>query len=330
MEKSKVREKLVELYTKSLEENEVPWRKTWNFVAPFNPVTKKKYNGVNFLALKTAQKEDPRWLTFNQAKQKGWNVKPGEKAMPVEFWSVYDTKNKKAIDWESYNKLTLEEKLEGNYKMMVKNYVVFNGSQIEKIPPYVKENENNIKLSDVEEKFLPTLIKNMEIKVIHTVGDSAHYSPSKDEINIPYKENFEDSYSYSATLLHELGHASGSVKRLNRDLSGKFGSESYAKEELRAEIAASFVAGEINLDPNKAQEDTNHKAYVQNWIKVLKEQPNELFKAINDAWKIADYLEEKGELKQILGKEKTQESKLELNLEMVPDDNEDDEGGENE
>jgi antirestriction protein ArdC len=158
--------------------------------------------------------------------------------------------------------LPLEEKLTAKFKLNVKYYTVFNAKQIENIPAYVKV-QNPIKLNDIEEKFLPKLIKNMEVEVVHNNGGKAYYAPLQDKVCLPFKENFEDGYSYSATLLHELGHATGNKKRLDRDLTGRFGSESYAKEELRAEIAASFVAGELNLDPNKAVDDENHKAYIQ-------------------------------------------------------------------
>lgn len=100
----------------------------------------------------------------------------------------------------------------------------------------------------------------------------------------------------SATFLHESAHASGAKHRLNRDLSGRFGSESYAKEELRAEIASAFTASATGIKYEQSPTMENHAAYIQNWIKVLENNPNELFAAIKDAEKISDYLLEKGEL----------------------------------
>jgi len=108
-----------------------------------------------------------------------------------------------------------------------------------------------------------------------------------------------------ATLLHEAGHATGHISRLNRDMTGVFGSPEYAKEELRAEIASAFTAQELGLDYKQNEHMENHEAYVQNWIDVLENEPNELFAAIKDAEKISDYLIEKGEF----GLEETEMSK---------------------
>ena len=112
---------------------------------------------------------------------------------------------------------------------------------------------------------------------------------------LPTVEQFDDSYSYMAVFPHEAAHASGAAHRLNRDLTGSFGSESYAKEELRAEIASAFTASATGINYEQAPQMENHTAYVQNWIKVLENNPNELFRAIKDATKISDYLIEKGE-----------------------------------
>jgi len=116
---------------------------------------------------------------------------------------------------------------------------------------------------------------------------------------MPVKEKFLGSYEYNSTLLHELAHASGHESRLNRSSLTEKGRENYAKEELRAEIASSFISAEL---PLKFSEDklVNHQAYVQSWIKCIKEDEKELFKAISDASKIADYLIEKGELKKYI------------------------------
>lgn len=98
-----------------------------------------------------------------------------------------------------------------------------------------------------------------------------------------------------ATLLHEAAHATGHESRLNRDMEGAFGSPEYAKEELRAEIASAFTAQILRIDYSQNDYMENHEAYVQNWISVLENEPNELFAAIKDAEKISDYLIEKGE-----------------------------------
>ncbi|MEB0249868.1 zincin-like metallopeptidase domain-containing protein, partial [Mucilaginibacter sp. 5B2] len=122
-----------------------------------------------------------------------------------------------------------------------------------------------------------------------------YYAPARDRIQMPKKEQFDSAAKYYATLLHELGHWSGHEMRLNRDLSNKYGSPSYAKEELRAEIASLMMGSELNIGHNFGQ----HAAYVDSWIQVLKDNPAELFKASADAQRITDYLmafEQKREL----------------------------------
>ena len=125
--------------------------------------------------------------------------------------------------------------------------------------------------------------------------DPPCYIPVLDEIHMPQKSLFANEYAFAATMLHEMAHASGAEHRMNRDLSGGFGSEKYAIEELRAEIASAFMANEFGIDmPDSLLDD--HKAYVQSWAKAISNDKNILISAIFDAEKIADYVEDKAEL----------------------------------
>ena len=125
--------------------------------------------------------------------------------------------------------------------------------------------------------------------------DPPCYIPDLDEIHMPQKSLFANEYAFAATLLHEMAHASGAEHRMNRDLSGGFGSEKYAIEELRAEIASAFMANEFGINmPDSLLDD--HKAYVQSWAKAISNDKNILISAIFDAEKIADYVEDKAEL----------------------------------
>lgn len=148
-----------------------------------------------------------------------------------------------------------------------------------------------------------TLILNMNVKY-EEQGSRAFYRLSEDKITLPEINRFETEYDYMATLLHEAGHATGHIDRLWRDLDGSFGSESYAKEELRAEIASAFTAQNLGLSYEQNSFMENHEAYVQSWISVLENNPNELFAAIKDAEKISDYLMEKGEFDKYLMEKK--------------------------
>lgn len=142
-------------------------------------------------------------------------------------------------------------------------------------------------------------------------GDEAYYSPLIDQVTMPPKDQFLSNEEYDSTLLHELCHSTGHPGRMDRDLTGRFGSKSYAKEELRAEIASSFLMQSLQL-PMPQSHIENHKAYIQSWIEVLKKDPKELFAAIKDAESIEKYALEKGGINKevLLAKSEKQPEKM--------------------
>lgn len=303
---NKARQALVDEYISVLSADEIPWNKDWvNGDKRHNAITGREYNGVNAFILRyfsyKNNYKDPRWLTFNQISNKGnkyhdgkWHLKKGSKGVAVEYWYFYNR-----IDGKYYTHQQKKQKLqddknssESDFILTNKVYTVFNAEQIEGIPEYEPKNiqrtEYNI------DNVIKTIAKNINVG-FKEFGDSAYYSPTRDEVVIPPAAQFKDDYSYHATALHELSHATSHSSRLNRPISPNFGSEEYAKEELRAEISSSFLMQELSI-PSSAEHIENHKAYIQNWISVIKKDPNELFRAIKDAEEISDYLTEKGEL----------------------------------
>jgi len=298
MKMNKLREQLAQSFLDSLNEGRLPWHATWRVMRPENAITGKNYRGINsfWLSLIGAAEgyKDPRWCTFKQAQKQGWAVKKGEKGTCIEFWSLYDKKERKTVERSEANRIIQKDPdREEDFILMSRTYTVFNAEQIKDIPeiPFT----NNVDI-DLVRANRDTLLQNMNLN-FREGGTEAYYAPFTDCITMPPDAFFKDTYGYMATLLHEAGHATGHQSRLNRDLSGGFGSESYAKEELRAEIASAFTAqalglGESSIDPSTIN---NHKAYIQSWIKCIEDQPNELFAAIKDASEISDYLLEKGE-----------------------------------
>ena len=142
------------------------------------------------------------------------------------------------------------------------------------------------------------------------LNDKAYYVPSEDTVVLPSYNSFFTDEDYYAVVLHELAHATGHESRLNRNITNVFGSVEYAKEELRAEISSSFVNSELGIVSETVMD--NHKAYIQAWIQIIEEQEKELFSAINDAEKIAEYMEEKGQLEKIVDLYKEVEDKKSL------------------
>ena len=307
MNKNKVREQLAEEFIKSLEQNELPWKAGWSKLGrPVNAVTNKPYKGVNaiWLSVNASDKRynDARWCTYKQAQDKGWQVKKGEKGTSVEFFSFYDKQEKRNITPNEVNRLKEElepEEFKERVRMVVKNYSVFNAEQIDGIPKLEKP-ECKINNIDSVIEIRDLVIKNLGLE-FHEGGGRAYYTPAEDSITMPLMEAFTDEYSYLSTFLHESGHSTGASHRLDRDLSGGFGSENYAKEELRAEISSAFTSQQLGLINDKQEEYLdNHKAYIQNWCQVIKEDKTELFKAIKDAETISDYLIEKGGLEKYI------------------------------
>lgn len=300
MKLNRMREEMINSFIDCLKKDTIPWHRSWSATErPYNAVTNTAYHGANSLWLSYNQFarefEDPRWCTFKQTQTQGWKIKPGSKGTRVEFWSLYDTEEKRKLTQREAkqlsDELTLEE-FKNRVKPISNVYTVFNGEQIDGIPKY-EEKTYELNTEELLQK-RDTLLKNMNVDFSEG-GDKAFYNPSRDRITLPEMNKFETEYDYMATLLHEAGHATGHISRLNRDMTGVFGSPEYAKEELRAEIASAFTAQELGLDYEQNEHMENHEAYVQNWIDVLENEPNELFAAIKDAEKISDYLIEKGE-----------------------------------
>lgn len=125
------------------------------------------------------------------------------------------------------------------------------------------------------------------VKLVHRAQGHAFYRPGEDAIYLPEKKQFSSEEGYYSTALHELSHWTGHESRLNREF-GPFGSIAYAKEELRAEIGSMMISGELGI----GQSVDDHAAYVQSWIKILRDDPREVFRAAADAEKIMDYVME--------------------------------------
>lgn len=289
--------------TKALKEDKIPWKRGWRTSQPYNAVSGNNYHGVNNLLLSFIAHEkgysDPRWCTFKQAADNNWHINKGEKGTPIEFWSLYDSETKKKLTPAEADKLKNElsrEDYQERVHPLSETYTVFNAEQISGIPELAFEN-NLVDVKSLIEK-RDVLIENMGVNFLEQ-GWEAYYSEGPDLLSLPPVQEFNSDYEYFATLLHEGAHATGHENRLNRDLSGIKGSASYAKEELRAEIASAFVSQEIGFEQTEANID-NHKAYLQSWIEVLENNPDELYTAIRDAQKISDYLIEKGEFNQVI------------------------------
>lgn len=291
---TKTRQLLIDSFIHSLEEEKKIWKKTWKIVHPVNAISRYQYKGLNrFLLSYIAEARgyvDQRWITYLQIKQNNWELKNAKgQGVPIEYWSPYDVQEKKKVTLSEAKEIMKEDK--ERIKFIANTYIVFNASLVEGIPKYEMENRQIVKENIME--FFNNYLETEGIILNHG-GNSACYIPTLDKIKMPLFDNFDSEFDYYDTLAHEIVHSTGHEKRLNRNLTGCFGSESYAKEELRAEISSAFLNAELNL-PVSEERINNNKAYVQHWISILEKEPNELFKAIQDAEKISEYVLEKGD-----------------------------------
>jgi antirestriction protein ArdC len=264
-----------------LEEGTAPWQKPWKAGEaggfPFNPTTQKPYRGGNVLSLMIAGMRrgysDPRWMTYRQAAEKGWQVKKGEKAAQIEFWES-----------KSANKDGEDSEDEKRSRLIHRVYSVFNAEQIDGIPPLAVKKREPWEVCEAAER----IMENSGADIRYG-GGRAYYRKDTDHIQLPPRECFADAPGFYGTSTHELIHWTGAEKRLNRPTltqSKSYGDDSYAAEELRAEIGSMMLAAELGIPHDPSQ----HAAYVASWIKSLKDDKNEVFKAAADASKALDYV----------------------------------------
>lgn len=289
-QKKSFAEQVAENLIKQLEAGTAPWQKPWqpgqsNFM-PMNPTTGKRYKGINALHLMAKGHDDPRWMTYNQASSLDAQVKKGEKGTTVQYWKFSEEQDKldeqgRPVLDDKGKKVKETVKLE---RPRVFFATVFNAEQIDGLPAYIKPEQPDNKWTPIERAEMILEASGATIK--HNGGDRAFYRPSTDSIHLPDKSQFPTADNYYATALHELGHWTGHQTRLDRDLGHPFGSEMYAKEELRAEIASMILGDELGIGHDPEQ----HAAYVKSWVKALKDDPNEIFRAAADAEKIQDFV----------------------------------------
>jgi putative DNA primase/helicase len=288
-EKKPFHETVAEKLIEQLKQGTAPWQKPWeageaNSNMPFNPTTGNRYKGINALQLMSEGRADQRWMTYKQAAAVDAQVRKGEKGTPIQYWKFTEDQNKT----DAAGKPVLDAKgdpIKESVKLerpRVFFATVFNAEQIDGLPQQQPRQEQTWNAVDRAEKIL--LASGASIR--HGEADRAFYRPSTDSIHLPDKDQFPTADNYYATALHELGHWTGHGTRLDRDLIHPFGSEGYAKEELRAEIASMILGHQLGIGHDPEQ----HAAYVGSWIKALQDDPLEIFRAAADAEKIQDYV----------------------------------------
>ena len=272
----------------AIESGKAPWQKPWKegelLEIPKNATTDNGYKGVNLINLAMSGYNDPRWLTFNQAKTMGCKVRKGEKSRAGFYYSPTrieaELKNGKPVLDE-----TGKEKMVTVNKPVFRSFALFNASQVEGMEPY-KQPEPSWKPEEKAEK----LLKASGMTMVESQLDRAFYRPATHTIETPTRAQFRNKSEYYSTMFHELAHATGHPDMLNRDKETK-SNEGRAKEELRAEISAWLICTQVGIG-YAPEEQENNKNYVAGWLSSLedKDRAKELGFAMKDAEKIADYI----------------------------------------
>ncbi|WP_028795349.1 ArdC family protein [Thalassobaculum salexigens] len=267
-----------------LERGAAPWLKPWKTgrsgsgLMPRNAATCRPYRGINIPILWDAADQGGfpihAWMTLRQANERGGHVRRGERGTPIVLVKRHGPKEE---DGEPDEKATTRS------QAMLRTYTVFNVSQIDGIGDEF--------LSQSAPEPLPVRLRHAWAFVSATGADirygfdGAWYAPAPDYIAMPAVEAFVDPESVLATVCHELGHWSGAKHRLDRDLSGRFGSRNYAAEELVAELTSAFLCAELGVEG-----ELRHAGYIDHWIALLREDQRAIFTAAAKASQSADYL----------------------------------------
>jgi len=259
-----------------LENGVVPWQKSWTTAdsAPVNLVSKKNYRGLNVWLLGSAGYASPYWLSYKQATELGGQVRKGEKSTMVVFWTQFET-----LDKASGKKKNIP---------LLRYYNVFNVQQVDGIEYPKPEDTKKIDFCRIAEA--EKLVVNMPQKPTILHGEQrAYYNRASDYVNMPQKDSFDKEENYYSVLFHELTHATGHESRLGRlqDSVSGFGSTSYAKEELVAEMGASYLCATAGIVDRTID---NSAAYIANWLTALKNDKKLVVSAAGKAQKAVDFI----------------------------------------
>jgi len=279
-----VTEKIINL----LEQGIVPWRRPWASTGlPRNLVSKKPYRGVNLFLLSATKYVSPFWLTMKQANELGGSVRKGEHSQIVVFWKV----DQIASAETETNPENDEADEKSRRRFVLRYYRLFNLEQCE-LPQAVLDKLPKIETYqhdpiEAAERIIAGMPNPPEIQY---AGSKAFYSPITDRITLPPRELFISAAEHFATLAHEMSHAAGAPKRLNRKSiteAAPFGSPTYSFEELVAEFSAAYLCAEAGISPAVLE---NQAAYIQGWVAKLRSEKRMVVIAAAQAQKAADYI----------------------------------------
>lgn len=297
MKVQEIAKKLNDRIIEEMKKGVVPWHCPWNrnFAngKPYavNGVSKRPYTKCNYFLMNYLANQvydENEFFTWGEIVKLGGKLKKGANgALVVAYFKVTPKKDENSEDTIELEESEIE--LE-KPRFALRYYYVYNRKDIEGLPPVKVKNQDfkpleNFQIIETAEKVINNYITCPEIK--HE-GRQAFYSPAKDFVQVPKKELFKNEQSYYSTLFHELVHSTGSKKRLNREFGLQFGNEKYSKEELVAELGASYLRAYCGIDT--VSEFQQSAAYIDGWLSALKKDDKLFFEAATKAMKAVEYI----------------------------------------
>ena len=260
-------------------EYRMPWQRSgMGALIPRNAVTKAPYNGINTLicwcTAEKCQYPTSLWASFKQWQSIGARVRAGEKGTLIVFYKQYE--------------VSPDSEDDDGQRLAIRHSFIFNASQVDGYEIAVPPPPEPLQRHEGMRRLIEASGADVRIG-----GEQAFYVPSQDFIQLPdercfrQSEETERTFQFESTAGHELTHWSGNPKRLNRDLSGRFGDNAYAIEELIAELGAAFLCAELGIT---AEPRTDHAQYLSHWLRVMKQDKKAIFSAAAKASEAARYL----------------------------------------
>lgn len=264
----------------------IPWHRPWNGVSvndggAINYVSRKPYSLLNQMLLP----KQGEYLTFKQITDLGGKIKKGEKSSIVVFYKPFVTE--KVQSDGTKKEITIP---------VLRYYNVFHIDQCEGIPTKINENEKPTAptLLDMQETIINNYVSRTGLKFTNDKpSNRAYYSPIEDTVVVPMVSQYNEISEYYSTTYHELVHSTGAEKRLNRKgVTGlaAFGSETYSREELVAEIGAAMLCKVTGIEVAKTLK--NSVAYIQSWARAIKNDPKMFVIASAQAEKAALFIQD--------------------------------------
>ena len=275
--KKDIYEMVTDRIIEQLENGVVAWQKPWTGVhdGAYNRISNKPYSLLNQMLLsKTGE-----YASFKQWTELGGHIRKGEKAEIVTFWKIQQ------IEEENDNGEKIIKQLP-----LLRYYNVFHISQVEGVEPKSID-LNELQPIEEAERIKTEYMQREHIKILEKVTDKAFYSPSLDYIQVPCKEQYQNIEEFYSTLFHEMTHSTGHKNRLDREDVKDcmyFGSENYSKEELCAELGSAFLINKLGIASSKSF--NNSTAYIQSWLRVLKNDKKFIISASSRAEKAVKYI----------------------------------------